>query len=799
MKVGVGYVNSPDSEKAGSQAAVAALQKAGRDDPCDLALLFCTARHDQEALRKAVAEVVGDSCLIYGGGAVGVITNDDFGYAGDQVGIACIWFEENECRIFSESGLAKSEHDTGERLGRQLAEAGTRPDSPVMLFYDAVEQTQEQVRLLMATWLLEGIEKGLGFLPDLTGAGIQGDHICTPTRQYMGDKIDSHGVFALTFSDGIQVDHVIMHGCKPASPYYTVTKAEGPVILEINGVPAVNFMDGLLGPSLGPEDYPFSLLFGINNGERWNDFSEESYASRLCLGLDKERGGIVMFEPDMVEGTQFQVMARSLDMSYMEPKIQGLFDKLGDREPVFAIYIDCAGRCAGYGGIELEDAYVIQRAVGDRMPLLGLYTGVEIGSSGGRPHGLDWTGVLCVFSKGEKKDKSKRHAVRQTPAFKGKAELGTEDLKKLAEQNVAKILELDVSSIAIRHELEQKRQGFSLLAELAVSLRQGIGNENIFYTTAQRINSTLNMQKTVVLSPSADGTFAISVLQGYSAKEKAELIGLRLTIGKKFLDAEKPVLVTAADDEGYLSEMRSTLKLPYFISTPVVIENEVVYILITGRMMEAPPFLSRLTYNDAETVQAISALLGSVLMHQRLDNANKLAQTDALTEVLNRRAFEWQATELLRREISYDRLSALMMIDIDHFKAVNDEYGHATGDMVIKALAGALHKNFRSTDIISRLGGDEFAVCCPLGADEQPLLKKVTQFVESWNSTPIAIDSELTIHSSLSIGIAIAPRDGTSYAELLKKADIALYRSKENGRNQFTVYDEETIAGVNLN
>ncbi|MDL2236903.1 diguanylate cyclase [Christensenellaceae bacterium OttesenSCG-928-K19] len=799
MQAEVGYGNSPDSTIAGRQAAGQALSNAGRKDPCDLVFLFCTARHNQEVLRSAVAQTVGDACPIYGGGAVGVITNENFGYAGDQVGVACIWLDEDECTLLMEDGLLESEYDTGVRLGKQLATAGIQKDSPVLLFYDAVDQTQDQMRLLMATWILDGIEKGLGFLPDLTGAGLQGDHICTPTLLYAGDNTASHCAFALKLSDNICVDHVIMHGCRPASPYYTVTKADGPTILEINGQPALTFMDSLLGPALKPDDYPFFLLFGINHSGHWDEFDEDNYASRLCLGIDKERRGIIMFEPDMVAGTKFQIMCRSLKLDYMKPKIQKLFDKLDGHDPFFAIYIDCAGRCAGYGGVELEDAYVIQDAVNGRVPLLGLYTGVEIASIGGRPRGLDWTGVFCIFSKSASDGHTQRacrraqplHTEENLPATE--AALTPDGLEKLNEHNVSKILALDARSIAIRHELEQKRHGFALLAELAISLRSGNSNTNIFHMATQRINAALNMQKTIVLIPSADEAFVPTVLQGYSSEEKAGLAGSQINIDEELLHIEKPVLVTAVDPPDRFAGLRNTLKLPYFISTPVVIENKVSAILITGRMMEAPPFLSRLTQNDMETVQAISILLGSVLMHQRLDDANRLAQTDALTGLFNRRALEWQVAELLRQNLTYDKMSAFIMIDIDYFKSVNDKYGHIVGDQTLKKLAKMLRNKFRATDLIARLGGDEFAMFCTLTTDVAPLVAKVEKLLSKWHDSPLKASKGKSFHSSLSIGISVAPRDGTSYQDLLHRADIALYKSKQNGRNQYTVYDAKTM------
>jgi signal transduction histidine kinase len=609
---------------AGKQAAEEALLRAGHG-PCDLALLFCTARHNQQVLRAAAASVLGESVRIFGGGAVGIITNESFGYAGDQVGVACIHLEGARCDVLTDGGMLESEEKTGERLGRGLAALGVTPDSPVMLFYDAIDRSGGGVRLLMATWLLAGLEKGLGFLPELTGAGLMGDHICSGSSQFIGSDLGEHQAMALAFSQDIRVDAAIMHGCRPASQYYTVTKAEGPVILEINDKPALDFMDELIGPAVRPADYPFFLIFGINQGEEWEEYNEDSYASRLCLAIDQERGGIVMFEPDMVAGTKFQIMLRSLELDYMRPKVENLFQRLDGRKPVFGIYIDCAGRCAGYGGMDMEDAVELQRIVAGRVPLLGLYTGVEIGPVAGRPRGLDWTGVFCLFSRSASGNSAKK---KETPPDAKRGQRGGKPIPleaalKLCGQNAAKALSLDAKSIGIRHELEQKRRGFALLAELAVSLRQAADYESVFIPVAKRLNAALNMQKTAVLLPGENGLFTPAVLQGYTVEEKAMLAGKRLYLPPELLDPEHPALITAADGEDRLADLRAALSLPYFISSPVIIRGRTVAVLFTGRLMEAPPFLSRLGHNDMETVQTISALLASVLISQRLKNAEE--------------------------------------------------------------------------------------------------------------------------------------------------------------------------------
>lgn len=403
MKAGVGYSENPDTRTAGKEVAESACRQAAQSRPCDLVLLFATSRHNAKILREAVADVVGAEVPIVGGGAVGAITNERFGYAGDQIAMAAIWFEAGECHLYTEGGLSEDEVAAGERLGRQFAEAGIKPDTSMVLFYNAIQSNGAAMSMIMATYLLAGIEKGLGFLPDISGAGLMGDFMGTPAGQYTGSGVGTHHALALAFGGGVQVDSAVMHGCKPASCYYTVTKADKQTILEINGQPALSFVRSLMGSAMSPEEYPFFLIFGVNKGEKWAEFDDNAYANRLCLAIDKERDGIVMFEPDMTEGTEFQIMQRSLDLNYIPPKIEQLFTKVleAGRDPVFAIYIDCAGR-AGGTGIEKDDAEVVQQSVNGRVPLLGLYTGVEIAAIEGAPRGLDWTGVFCLFSIAKK-------------------------------------------------------------------------------------------------------------------------------------------------------------------------------------------------------------------------------------------------------------------------------------------------------------------------------------------------------------------------------------------------------------
>lgn len=180
-----------------------------------------------------------------------------------------------------------------------------------------------------------------------------------------------------------------------------MTKTDGVTILEIDGVRALDKVAELLGGSSGKpsEDDPLYVTFGINRGEKFGPFNEEEYQNRVVLAFDEERGGLLMFENDLKTGTEFQLMRRSFDFNAMEEKVNQLYERIGDREPVLALYVDCRARTSMLTGTDEEEAAEIQRTVGPRTPLLGMYSATEIAKLGGDVQPMHWTGVLCILSQ----------------------------------------------------------------------------------------------------------------------------------------------------------------------------------------------------------------------------------------------------------------------------------------------------------------------------------------------------------------------------------------------------------------
>jgi diguanylate cyclase (GGDEF)-like protein len=186
--------------------------------------------------------------------------------------------------------------------------------------------------------------------------------------------------------------------------------------------------------------------------------------------------------------------------------------------------------------------------------------------------------------------------------------------------------------------------------------------------------------------------------------------------------------------------------------------------------------------------QAVTAFQNVRLLEQ----ISHSAWHDSLTGLPNRRLLEDRVGQELTRGQRVGESSCLFFIDLDRFKSVNDSFGHAAGDELIRQVGERLNSTVRHQDTVARLGGDEFAVLLPGLADPVAIDQLARRCLELLN-TPYQIYQH-EVHSSASIGIALAPEDGHTYEELMVLADQAMYRSKAVGRNTFTRYAGEQAA-----
>jgi diguanylate cyclase (GGDEF)-like protein len=206
--------------------------------------------------------------------------------------------------------------------------------------------------------------------------------------------------------------------------------------------------------------------------------------------------------------------------------------------------------------------------------------------------------------------------------------------------------------------------------------------------------------------------------------------------------------------------------------------------------------LTVLTAGSAVTI-FLAVYLGMASRNSReLALANRrvleLAQTDILTGLPNRAFF----LEQLREAGSDPRhrgVFSVLMVDLDRFKNVNDSLGHAAGDALLRQVAVRLRSALRGEDVLARLGGDEFAIIQAGHHDQRANSTDLAGRISRLIVEPFQLSGS-QVEIGTSIGIAIAPEHGDDREQLLKKADLALYRSKSAGRNCFTIYDEAMSA-----
>lgn len=197
---------------------------------------------------------------------------------------------------------------------------------------------------------------------------------------------------------------------------------------------------------------------------------------------------------------------------------------------------------------------------------------------------------------------------------------------------------------------------------------------------------------------------------------------------------------------------------------------------------------NRVADRTRELAEAYSVLEVS---KRELEAANtqlrQLAMTDPLTNVFNRRYLFDMGLKLFRMAKRYEWNLSVLLIDIDHFKSINDTHGHAAGDEVLVHTARIVKKRLRETDVFGRIGGEEFVVIAP-GTDiaaakllAQDLLTRIAQANVAWDGKNLSLTA--------SIGIAICHPEDESVEAVVERADVAMYMAKGGGRNQFAVND----------
>lgn len=270
------------------------------------------------------------------------------------------------------------------------------------------------------------------------------------------------------------------------------------------------------------------------------------------------------------------------------------------------------------------------------------------------------------------------------------------------------------------------------------------------------------------------------------------------------IDPDDGIIVDAnpAAEEFYLSSMADMkgLHLADITADPSDIVAEA---LRKARMEEYGHFVFRQqlgngSIRDVEVYSSHVTIDGHSFLHwiihdvtdrKKIESAiHHMAKHDALTNLPNRFLFHEKLREALASADRVNKLVAVLFLDLDHFKDINDTLGHPIGDLLLNEVAERLRQCARETDTVARLSGDEFAIIAS-NLDQADSATMLARRIIDSLAAPFTLDGHV-VHCAASIGITLYPSDNTDVDQLLKNADLALYGAKNQGRNTYRYYDD---------
>lgn len=274
---------------------------------------------------------------------------------------------------------------------------------------------------------------------------------------------------------------------------------------------------------------------------------------------------------------------------------------------------------------------------------------------------------------------------------------------------------------------------------------------------------------------------AIPVLWGAAAAlSYAHQLALNLALGGLVCGLAGVALLRARELES--SVLRLAVAGVYLVSGGVLLVRGIWLALASAHLVSEIEALSAIGAPLSTSLIILRCFALLVLLHADQEQKLRgLATTDVLTGLLNRQGFFEQASRLVGRQTERDA-SCVLMMDLDYFKQVNDRYGHAAGDAVLRHFAKVLRRQLRPGDCIGRIGGEEFTALL-MGTSAQEAHNIADRLRNAWESEPVRVGEHM-LQCTVSIGVCA--RNGALEARL-QRADTALYQSKADGRNRVTI------------
>jgi diguanylate cyclase (GGDEF)-like protein len=342
---------------------------------------------------------------------------------------------------------------------------------------------------------------------------------------------------------------------------------------------------------------------------------------------------------------------------------------------------------------------------------------------------------------------------------------------------------------------------FQLLQNTESQLRKERDFSNILRQTAYALSSTLELNKVLdqlliylgkVIPYDSASIFLkegeeLLIVTGKGYPDLNNVVGRRIPMEESLFsylhDTKKPLVLDDVAVNPVYKKWGENNLIHGWMGIPMVVRNKLI-----GYLSIDSYTAGYFSENDASLAQVFANEAAVAVDNVRLfEEAQYLATSDPLTGLYNRRHFYQLAEGEFKRSLRYHRELSAIMFDIDHFKQVNDRYGHAVGDQVLIGIAKNCQKGIRTADIAGRYGGEEFVILLP-----ETNLIRAKQFAERLRKSlgNVVVETEnVPVSVTVSMGVAALEFSCTSLNELLNRADHALYEAKNSGRNKMCIWE----------
>lgn len=351
----------------------------------------------------------------------------------------------------------------------------------------------------------------------------------------------------------------------------------------------------------------------------------------------------------------------------------------------------------------------------------------------------------------------------------------------------------------VERELERARVEAEVrrkLVDILHDVTNDLSSDEIYHLLARRVARALELTHcSVILARAGERPRVVATAFEQGGEKGLELELDRYPEIRAALESGRPVLVEDVRTSPLYADVRerwqrdgTTVTTQSIIALPFALEPTQAGVFFLRRSTHEPPLTQEdVEFADTVVKAAVAAVQRAQVLEMTMADNKRLEQlalTDPLTAVLNRRALTERLAAEMGRVKRYESEVSLLLIDLDHFKNINDNYGHLVGDDVLMEMAALLQNAVRAVDIVARYGGEEFVIALPetgaVGAER--FAERLREVIEGHEFSGGARGS---LHLTASIGVAAFPHPGLETVEdFFAAADQALYRAKAEGRNR---------------